>query len=100
MVRFTRWSCIGMKRTASAKKNSRSSASSSNGRGRPQYAVCLQNRGYASSLEPRKLYRVLPDAAAARHKMIRVVDESGEDYLYPNVFFASLNLPVAVRRKM
>jgi hypothetical protein len=50
-------------------------------------AVCVRNRGYRASLELRKLYAVLPDAFADEHQMIRVIDESGEDYLYPETFF-------------
>ena len=48
----------------------------------PQFAVCINNEGYAASLEVGKLYQVIPDATAATHGYIRVVDESGEDYGY------------------
>jgi len=65
---------------------------------RKQFVVCLRNQGYEASLERRKIYRVLPDPVAAKHKQIRVVDESGEDYLYPQSFFASIELPQAIRR--
>jgi hypothetical protein len=58
--------------------------------------VCLKNEGYPASLEVRKLYRVLADPDAATHKLIRVVDESGEDYLYPADFFAPVELPNAI----
>jgi hypothetical protein len=58
--------------------------------------VCLKNEGYPASLEVRKLYRVLDDPEAATHKLIRVVDESGEDYLYPADFFAPVELPNAI----
>ncbi|MDP9478036.1 MAG: hypothetical protein M3R38_20540 [Actinomycetota bacterium] len=54
-----------------------------------QYAVCERNEGYPSSLELGRVYRVLPDLTAAEHGMIRVVDESGEDYLYPQDRFAT-----------
>jgi hypothetical protein len=47
----------------------------------PQFVVCIKNEGYSASLEPRKIYRVVPDGSAAAHRLIRVVDESGEDYL-------------------
>ena len=63
-----------------------------------QFVVCLENEGYEVSLERRKIYRVLPDLDAAKHRQIRVVDESGEDYLYPQSFFAPLALPQAIRR--
>lgn len=55
-------------------------------------AVCIDNTDYPASLEPRKLYRVLPDAQAEAHGQIRVVDESGEDYLYPGSSFLKLDL--------
>ena len=57
------------------------------------YAICLNNEGYAASLEPRKLYGLLPDNDAKARGMLRVVDESGEDYLYPAKMFAPLQLP-------
>lgn len=59
----------------------------------PQFVVCLKNEGYSVSLEPRKIYRVLPDSDAAAHHLVRVVDESGEDYLFPEDFFAPIALP-------
>ena len=62
------------------------------------FAVCLKNDGYEVSLEPRKIYQVLPDADAARHRQVRVIDESGEDYLYPQSFFAPIELPQPIRR--
>jgi hypothetical protein len=68
------------------------------GRGRqyePQLAVCIDNRDHPVSLELRKIYRVAPDPAAARHGPIRIVDESGEDYLYPQVCFLPIKLPQA-----
>jgi len=66
------------------------------GRGKqnePQFAVCIDNRDYPASLELRKIYRVAPDPAVARHGQIRIVDESGEDYLYPEVCFLPIKLP-------
>jgi hypothetical protein len=65
---------------------------------RKKFAVCLRNKGYEVSLERRKIYQVLPDSEAARHGQIRVIDESGEDYLYPQRFFAPIELPQPVRR--
>jgi hypothetical protein len=65
---------------------------------RKQFVVCLKNKGYEVSLERRKIYQVIPDAEAAKHKQIRVIDESGEDYLYPQDFFASIELPQPIRR--
>jgi hypothetical protein len=63
----------------------------------PQFAVCIDNEGYPASLELRKIYRVLPDKKAAKHSLIRVVDESGEDYLYPERFFVPIRLPQALK---
>jgi hypothetical protein len=63
----------------------------------PQFAVCIDNEGYPASLELRKIYRVLPDKKAAKHNLMRVIDESGEDYLYPVRFFVSIRLPQAVK---
>ena len=61
------------------------------------FAVCVCNDGYPASLEVRKLYQVLPDADAAAHGYARIVDESGEDYLYPAAYFMLLDLPHAVQ---
>jgi hypothetical protein len=58
-----------------------------------QFVVCLKNRGYEASLEPRKIYQVLSDSEAESHKMIRVIDESGQDYLFPARIFFSISLP-------
>jgi hypothetical protein len=55
------------------------------------FAVCVRNRGYRASLELRKLYAVVPDAFADEHQMIRVIDGSGEDYLYPEKFFVRMD---------
>ena len=65
---------------------------------RTSYAVCINNRGYPASLEMLKVYRVLPDREAKRHGQIRVIDESGEDYLYAADRFAPLAIPPVVRK--
>jgi hypothetical protein len=65
---------------------------------RLKFVLCLRNGGYEVSLERRKLYPVLDDRDAARHGQIRIVDESGEDYLYPADLFVSIDLPLPVRR--
>ena len=54
------------------------------------YAVCLRNAGYETSLDRGARYRLLPDAEAARHGQVRIVDESGEDYLYPESWFSEI----------
>ena len=61
-----------------------------------QYVVCINNDSYPASLELRKIYRVVADARAAEHGQIRVIDESGEDYLYPARIFVPIDLPEAV----
>ena len=60
--------------------------------------VCVHNDGYAVSLQKRKIYIALRDAAAEKHNMLRIIDESGEDYLYPKAFFRAIALPLAVKR--
>ena len=57
------------------------------------FAVCVNNDGYEASLERRKLYQLVPDEPASVHGMVRVIDESGEDYLYPSEYFVSVDLP-------
>jgi len=63
-----------------------------------QLVVCIDNDGYAASLERRKIYVALRDAAAEKHGLLRVIDESGDDYLYPKVFFRTIALPQALRK--
>lgn len=58
-----------------------------------EFAICINNCGYEVSLETRKLYEVLDDPDAEKHHQIRVIDESGEDYLYPASFFDRITLP-------
>ena len=58
-----------------------------------QFAVCVQNEDQEESLELRKIYEVLEDLSAANHNMIRVIDEEGEDYLYPRDWFLPIQLP-------
>lgn len=61
-----------------------------------QYVVCVENRGYKAALELRKIYRIAKDTAASEHGLVRVIDESGEDYLYPERFFVVIEVPPAV----
>ena len=64
-----------------------------------QFVVCVNNEDYPASLERRKIYQVIPDARAAEHRLIRVIDESGEDYLYPADYFVTIELlPQAVEK--
>jgi hypothetical protein len=60
--------------------------------------ICVENRGYRASLEKRKIYVSLTDPGAAKHGQVRVIDESGEDYLYPKRFFLPVTLPQSVRK--
>jgi hypothetical protein len=52
-----------------------------------KFVVCISNKDYPASLEIRKFYQIVPDSYADQHQMIRVIDESGEDYLYPSSYF-------------
>jgi hypothetical protein len=60
----------------------------------------LSNDGYPASLEVRKIYALLADAAAEKHGLLRVVDESGEDYLYPKKQFGALQLPPGIAKAL
>jgi len=62
------------------------------------FVVCVENEGYSASLELRKIYQMLPDPDAAQHKQLRVIDESGDDYLYPAGLFREIELSPAVRK--
>lgn len=63
----------------------------------PLFAVCINNAEYPASLELHKIYRVIRDEDAAQDGDIRVIDDSGEDYLYPSDWFATVKLPQAVK---
>jgi hypothetical protein len=62
-----------------------------------EFVLCVKDGGYPESLEVRKVYRVVPDSDALSHGLIRVVDESGEDYLYPEDLFVPIEVPAAAR---
>jgi hypothetical protein len=64
------------------------------------FALCLDNRGYRASLIPGKVYRILPDPTAAKDDLVRIVDESGEDYLYHKTHFVFVDFPPAIRKKI
>jgi hypothetical protein len=66
----------------------------------PDFVVCIDNSGYPASLELHKIYRVIPDDDAAADGDIRVVDESGEDYLYPSACFAPIKVPALVEKSL
>lgn len=65
-----------------------------------RFAVCVNNEDYPASLELHKIYRVIPDADAVSEGDLRVVDESGEDYLYPAEYFVLIELPQAVKKSL
>ena len=94
-----------MRRMGSAEKKSSVSSMSTRTqrprrRSRPRFAVCIENSAYPASLELHKIYRVLPDDDAAREGDLRIVDESGEDYLYLAEWFAAVDLPRRVRTSL
>ena len=64
------------------------------------FAICIHNEDYEVSLELRKLYEVLPDPEAEKLGQLRVIDESGEDYLYPKEFFVIVDLPNNVEEQI
>ena len=64
------------------------------------FAVCVNNTEYPASLELHKIYRVIPDEEAASEGDMRVIDESGEDYLYPAEWFVLVELPEAVEQSL
>jgi hypothetical protein len=66
----------------------------------PKYAICTINTGYEASLELRKLYEVIPEESPGSHELIRIVDESGEDYLYPASWFVPVDLPDPVAERV
>jgi hypothetical protein len=63
-----------------------------------QLFVCINNDGYLASLEKRKIYVALRDAQAEGHGLVRIIDESGDDYLYPKTLFRAIALPQAIKK--
>jgi hypothetical protein len=63
-----------------------------------QFVVCVRNEGYPASLEKRKIYVALRDPTAEKHAQLRVIDESGDDYLYPKEFFRSIALSDSIKK--
>ena len=84
---------------ASEKRNTKSSASSNKRNAHAhEFVICVRNDAYLASLELRKLYQVVADSQACKHRLLRVIDESGEDYLYPADYFVAVKLPQAAER--
>ena len=63
-----------------------------------QFVVCIKNEGFPASLERRKIYVALRDLAAEKQGLLRIVDESGDDYLYPKALFRSIALPQSLKK--
>jgi hypothetical protein len=92
-----------MKHTASARKSSNANDSSTRGKRSGvafRFAVCVNNDGYEVSLERNKIYVVLADKEAEKDGDLRVVDESGEDYLFSADRFVAIEVPAAVRASL
>ena len=66
----------------------------------PRFAVCINNTAYPDDLKMRTIYQVLPDESAARSNYIRVVDETGEDYLYPAELFVLIDVPAEAQKAL
>jgi hypothetical protein len=64
------------------------------------FVVCVQNAGDPVSLERRKIYVAIPDQGAEKHGLLRIVDESGDDYLYPRKFFRPIDLPQSLKKAL
>jgi hypothetical protein len=65
-----------------------------------QFALCIENSGNEASLILGKVYRIVPDVKAAKDGLVRIIDESGEDYLFDKEQFAFVEFPVAIRKKL
>ncbi len=65
-----------------------------------KFLICVENEGYEASLETRKLYETLPDKEAELYNQVRIIDEFGEDYLYPSSFFAPVRLSMQTKVKI
>lgn len=66
----------------------------------PEFVVCINNLNYPASLELHKIYRVVSDPEANAKGDIRVIDESGEDYLYPSSYFVPIQVPQSVEESL
>ncbi len=66
----------------------------------PRFSICINNSEYPASLELHKIYRIIPDKEAEHDGDLRIIDESGEDYLYPAKYFVSLRLPSTIVRTL
>jgi hypothetical protein len=93
-----------MKRMVLARRKSNASGTSTSRRiqraRRSQFVVCVRNEGYEVSLERNKIYRIVPDSAAERDGDLRVIDESGEDYLFSADRFVAIEVPARVKTSL
>ncbi len=67
---------------------------------KPRFVLCVDNAGHAASLEPRKFYELLGEEASGKVRLLRVIDESGEDYLYPPELFCAVPLAPALEKRL
>ena len=65
-----------------------------------RFAICIDNTGYPDDLKVRTVYQVLPDESAVRRNYVRVVDETGEDYLYPAELFVMIDVPMEAQKAL
>jgi hypothetical protein len=63
-----------------------------------RFAICINDGGYVDDLKVRTVYQILPDESAAKSNYLRVIDETGEDYLYPASYFVFIDLPLEVEQ--
>jgi len=66
----------------------------------PEFVVCINNSDYPASLELHKIYRVIVDKDIAEEGDIRIIDESGEDYIYPSSYFVPIQVPQTVEKSL
>jgi hypothetical protein len=89
---------MGLARKSTKSKGLSSNPKTNAQRGEVRFVLCVLNKDYPASLELRKVYQALADEQASRCHQVRVIDESGEDYLYPEEYFIPIKLPQAAER--
>jgi hypothetical protein len=65
-----------------------------------RFVICIDNTDYPAALERRKIYQVIPDDRAAHHNLLRVIDESGEDYVYPKGYFIPVDFTPSIQEAL
>ena len=91
---------VSNKKTVVAKARQKTRETNGKRRQDANFVVCVDNQGYQASLEVGKLYRLLPDTDAQSHGLVRVIDESGEDYAYSSDRFHSMKVPPITERAL